>query len=115
MTKVRVLALSVAVAIGLLGVGVWAQGGEQQSFRRSFKIGPHGQVIAGEPRSVASPPQVQTQAQNQIGAVISGDELGFRLGSVSPRGGTVTGTLVVKVGDEWFEVTSPMVLRPAVR
>ena len=111
MTRTRLIAASVALAMGLLGVGLWAQGGETQTFRRTLRIGPDGQVIAGEPRSVES----LRQDQVQTGTVISGDELGFRLRGVSPGSGTVTGTFVVKIGDDWYEVTSPMELRPAVR
>jgi hypothetical protein len=110
MTKMRLFAAVATLAMTVLGVGLWAQGSDSHSFTRSFKIGPDGQMIAGEPT-----PGAIRQSPDGGGAIISGDQFGFRLRSVSPARGTVTGTLVVKVGDEWYEVTSSMELRPATR
>jgi len=108
MTKLRALALTVAVAVGLLGVGAWAQG-TQQKFTRSFTVNSDGQITEVEP--VPAP----RLAPNDAAAVLSGEDVGFRLEGVDSRKGTVTGTLVVKVNGEWYEVTSPLVLMPAGR
>ena len=46
------------------------------------------------------------QAQ-QDGAVVSGDDLGFRLDGTD-RSGNPTGALVIRVDDEWVEVRFSM-------
>jgi hypothetical protein len=108
MTRLRVLALPATIAVGLLGAGVWAQGTEQNVTRR-FTVTLDGQIAADEPDPATR------LAPNETAAVLSGEDVGFRLDGVDSRKGTVTGTLVVKVNGEWYEVTSPLGLMPAGR
>ncbi len=100
MKKAWLFAVAVAWVASLFGVGLWAQ-----SVERSFSVSPDGQITA----VAAQPTQVDS-----TGSIITGENFGFRLGSVQGNG-TVTGTVVVKLGGRWFDVSSPMELRPAVR
>lgn len=99
MRKSWLFAIGVVWAVSLLGVGLWAQ-----SAQGSFSVSPDGQVTAVP---------VQPTQVGGTGAIITGENFGFRLGSVQPGQGTVTGTVVVKLGGVWFEVSRPMTLHPA--
>jgi hypothetical protein len=101
--------------MSLLGVGLWAQNTQTGSFERTLKMGPEGQIVAGEPIRPADG-ALQTGSMASTESIISGADIGFRLRGVQPSRGTVTGTWVVRVNGQWVEVGSgPMSLQPAVR
>jgi len=99
MKKAWLFALVFAGGASLFGAGLWAQ-----EFQRSVRISPDGQITA-----IPNPPAQSTST----GTVISGENFGFRLSAVQPRNRAATGTVVVRIGGEWFEVSSPMTLQPA--
>jgi hypothetical protein len=99
MRKTWLFAIAVVWAASLCGVGLWAQGGE-----RSVSISQDGKI--------AVVPVIGTQAES-TGSIISGEAFGFRLGGVQPGQRTVTGSVVVRLGGVWYEVSRPMTLHPA--
>lgn len=42
----------------------------------------------------------------QIGRVLSGDDIGFRIDGTDPRNGGPTGTWMVRVNGEWVAISS---------
>lgn len=101
MKKTWLFAVAVAWAASLFGAGLWAQ-----TYERSVRVGADGQIVdiptpAGQPAG--------------RGSVISGEDFGFRLGSVQPGNRSVTGTVVVRLEGVWWEVSNPVTLQPAGR
>jgi hypothetical protein len=99
MRKTWLFAIAVLWAASLFGVGLWAQGSQ-----RSFSVSQDGQIAVA--------PAIGTQAEG-TGSIITGEDFGFRLGGVQPGQRTVTGSVVVRLGGVWYEVSRPMTLHPA--
>ncbi len=108
MRKKTLVMLATVWAVSLLGVGLWARNAETQSFERSVTVGPDGQILLSEPVRPA-------QGIVQTGTILSGSDIGFRLGAIHPRQGTnaVSGTWVIRLEGQWVEVGGFPSLQPA--
>lgn len=81
----RVIAIGIAWAASILGVGLWAQSGTQK---------PPVLVQPGEPH----------------GEIITGENIGFQrvAGELPDRDGRITGRIVVKINGKWVETAPPV-------
>jgi hypothetical protein len=108
--KKTLVMLATAWVVSLLGVGLWARSAESQGFERRLTLGPDGQILSSEPVRPA-----QAQGIVQPGTILSGSDIGFRLGAIHPGQGTnaVSGTWVIRLDGQWVEVGSFPFLQPA--
>jgi hypothetical protein len=81
----NVLVVGIAWVLSLVAVGLAAQG---------------------------QPAPVQVVRPHEMGEVVSGDAVGFRISPVQNEKGVVVGTLVVKVNGAWVTARLAPIIRP---